>query len=354
MGKESDTGPKTARRAMKLADVAEAAGVSLATASRALFPRARSAPEPVREHVQRVAVDLGYVPNVLASSLAAGATTTVGLLVHDLSDPYYAEVAAGAVSEADGANLVTLMITTQWEPARVFAALSSLRSQRVRALVLAGSGFADSDYRRALRREVRALRDAGIGVSSISDHGVPMDMVLPDNRGGAADLARMLVDLGHRRIAIVGGRRHVVTMDDRVTGFREALAEAGIELNDDDVVHTDSTRECAYEATADLANRKNRPTAIFAVTDMLAVSVLGALYDLGVRVPDEISVAGFTDVAPLHEVRPALTTVRLPLQEMGRAAVELAISGKAKRQRKLTVPAEVVQRATTRRLPRAR
>ena len=354
MGNRSENGREQVRRQLTLADVAEAAGVSLATASRALYPRARTVPEPVAERVRNAAQALGYVPNAHARSLAAGATTTVGLVVHDVSDPYYAEVAAGVVAEADAAQLLTLMIATQWDPPRVLEALSALRGQRARAVVLAGSGFADDEYRRMLRREVRALREAGIGVASISDHGASVDLVLPDNRGGAADLARALLDLGHRRFGIIGGRQDLVTGEERIAGFREAIAAAGIEIAEQDVVYTGATREGAYVAATGFVERRQRPTAIFAVSDALAVAALGAILDRGIRVPDQLSIAGFSDVAPLRDVRPALTTVRLPLQEIGRAALGLAISPTRSRARKRTVPAEIIMRASTARAPRRR
>jgi LacI family transcriptional regulator len=300
----------------------------------------------VRERVQAAAVSLGYTANPHARSLAGAVTTTIGLLVHDISDPYYAEVAAGVMRAADAGELLVLTVATQWDPERVVSAISTLRAQRVQAIVLGGSGFDDDAYRSALRKHVRELRGEGIGVACVSDHGVLMDMVLPDNHGGAGALARALLELGHRRFGVIGGRADVLTLRDRVEGFRGSLAEAGVELGDGDVAWGGSSREEAYQAASTLLERRVPPTALFAVTDMMAVAALSAVLDHGILVPHGVSVAGFTDVKPLRDVRPALTTVHLPLREIGRVAVELALSPQQRRQTR-RVAAEVVLRTST-------
>jgi LacI family transcriptional regulator len=328
-----------------LAQVAEAAAVSLTTASRALHPTARTVPQPVRNRVQDVAHSLGYVANPHAQSLAGAMTTTLGLLVHDISDPYYAEIAAGVIASSDDHGLLVLTIETRWEPQRVIDALALLRAQRVRAVVIAGSGFDTSSYRRALRAQLSQLQSEGGGVALITDHGVSAHRVLPDNRGGAAALAHTLLGLGHERFAVVSGPPEVRTVRDRLDGFRSTLVDAGIRLNESDVVNGGLTRDGAYHAACALLGRRSPPTALFALTDVMAVAALSALADRGVRVPEDVSIAGFDDVAPLRDVRPALTTVRLPLEQMGIVAVELALG--VRRDNSWKVPFEVAVRSST-------
>src|SRR5205823_4492633 len=210
-------------------------------------------------------------------------------------------------------------------------------------------------WERAMAAELEPYRRGGGQVAAVSRHrGLKIDTVQPDNKGGAAKLAEALVGLGHKRFAVLAGPRQLTTVVDRLGGFSEELAKRGIELREEDVIEAPFTRDGGYEAAKQLLARKRKlPTCLFAVTDVMAIGALTALREEGVSVPGDISVAGFDDIPVVRDLTPALTTVRLPLEELGERAMDLAIKGSGgARPRLLRLSGEVVLRESTARVRR--
>jgi LacI family transcriptional regulator len=319
-------GTVTAEAHVRLKDVARLAQVSLATASRVLNGK-RSVRSELRERVEAAAGKLAYRPNAHAQALAGVSRRTVGIICHDVSDPYFAAIAGGIVRVAEDNGLLVLMASTFRDPGREIAHVSMLHAQRAPAILLIGSGFEDPAWQRALDIELSLYRKSGGRVAVVSRHGgLEADCVLPDNRTGAAALARALLDLGHRRFAVLAGPRILTTAADRLRGFRDELADSGVLLADEDIVECAFTRDGGYAATLEVLARGRGTTCIFAATDVMAIGALAALRDRGVRVPDDISVAGFDDIPIVRELTPALTTVALPLERLGEQAMELALN----------------------------
>jgi len=336
-----------------LGDVARHAGVSLATASRVLNGSTRRVNEELRTIVLQSAAELGYTPNVHAQAVARGTSSTVGLVVHDIADPYFSAIAAGVMRVADERGLIVTLGTTSRDPGREVQYVAMLRAQRARAVILAGSRVADKEQTERLAREVMAFRRTGGRVACVSQHRLPADTVLPENRAGARELAVRLAELGHRRFGVLAGSRALVTARDRLAGFRAGLAEMGIELAPEAVVEGAFTRDGGYEAAQVLLSRRLDITCLFAVNDVMAVGAMAACRDAGVAVPDELSIAGFDDIATLRDLVPSLTTVRLPLEEMGVRAGQLALElDPPERDRLVRVRGEVVIRESTRPLTR--
>ncbi|MFF8841217.1 LacI family DNA-binding transcriptional regulator [Streptomyces sp. NPDC015127] len=327
--------------------VARRAGVSLATASRALNGTARVGDE-LRSRVRAAADQLGYIPNAHAQALASASSNTVGLICHDVGDPYFAAIAGGVMRAAAEHDLMVMLASTFREPAREIAYVSALRAQRARAILLIGSGFQDRAWERALAAELDPYVRAGGRVAVVSRHrGLRADAVLPENRGGAAALARALLGLGHREFAVLCGPPALTTVSDRLTGFRQELARAGVALPPERVVRGPFTREGGYAAARTLLARGSLPTCVFAVTDVMAVGALAAFREEGVRVPEDVSLAGFDDIPLVRELSPPLATVALPLTEMGQAVMALALRETGgPRSRVLRVGGEVVLRAS--------
>ncbi|MPY81513.1 MAG: substrate-binding domain-containing protein, partial [Actinophytocola sp.] len=185
----------------------------------------------------------------------------------------------------------------------------------------------------------------------VSQRGLPAHTLKPQNRGGARALARSLVGLGHRRFAVLAGPTELFTAKERLAGFREGLRAEGVDLDRNAVLRGPFTRDGGHAVAADLAAHGRGPTCVFAVNDVMAVGAMTAFREAGLDVPRDISVAGFDDVVGARDTWPPLTTVRLPLQDMGHRAAELALGG-GDTPRVERVPAEVVIRASTRRLTR--
>lgn len=329
----------------RLADVAAAAGVSLATASRVLSGSTQPVSPDLHERVLEAARRLNYVPNAHAQALVRSTNPTVGLIVHDGSDPYFSEIARGVFHAAREHDLLVLICNTYREPAGELRYISALRAQRVQAVLLAGSGFTQDELELQTSSELHAFEATGGRVVLVGRHRAAFDSVLPDNTGGAREMTRHLLRAGHDRMGIIAGPRILTTVEDRLKGVREALAECGVDLPDELVAYTEHLdRDSGYAAAGELLERAPELTALFALNDMMAVGALAALRDRGLRVPDDISIAGFDDIPTVRDVTPRLTTVHLPMQDMGARAMALAARSPAKQPRRVPMPASIVQR----------
>jgi LacI family transcriptional regulator len=332
--------------AVTLRDVAERAGVSLATASRVLNGSNRVVNPQLAARVGRAAAELRYVSNGPAQALARSTTSMVGLIVHEVDDPYFASIAAGAMRVATRDGLLTMLASTFRDPGREVEYVHRFQAQRVRGLLLTGSAQAGDNSE--LGRALGEFEDGGGRVALISEHDLPHDSVLPANSRGAGQVARLLHDLGHREIGVITGPRQLKTVQDRLAGFTETWEALGGRLSEDQVVASDFARAGGFSAVLELFDRRPDTTAVFALNDLMAVGALAALQShLGRRVPEDVSVAGFDDLWFTADLGPALTTVRLPLEEMGARAMELLLSPREAHHRRVHVPAELIVRAST-------
>ena len=332
-----------------LAQVARAAGVSLATASRALNGSAgRTVGADLAARVLAAATALGYTANAHAQAMARGTTTTVGLLVHDIADPFAAAIASGVMAAAAERGLIVSVAATLSDPALELRQLEALLRQRATAVILAGSRFADPDAAAATAQLLRAVGAAGGHVATIGQDRLGCNTLAVDNAGGARHLAQTLTSLGYSRFAVLAGPEQLLTCEDRLTGFREGLAESGVELPAENILGAQDTRDGGYVAMTELLDRGFEVDAVFAVNDVMAVGAMAALREQGYHVPHDLALAGFDDVAMLRDVEPPLTTVRIPLIDLGREALELAMStDPTARPTVRPVSCEVVVRAST-------
>ncbi|MFE9693245.1 LacI family DNA-binding transcriptional regulator [Micromonospora sp. NPDC005806] len=338
------------RTHVTLEDVAREAEVSLATASRALNGM-RVTPQ-LRDRVLAAAEKLAYIPNAHARALAGASHRTVGVICHDVSDPYFAAVAGGVMRVAGNNDLLVMLASTFRDPEREIAYVSMLRAERAPAILLIGSGFEDPRWERALDAELKPYLEGGGRVAVVSRHrSLKVDSVLPENRAGAAAMARALLDLGHRRFAVLTGPQTLTTVADRLGGFRDELTKAGVALNPADIVEGPFTRDGGYGAMTELLSRGLTATCVFALTDVMAIGACAALRDQGLSVPNDVSVAGFDDIPIVRDLTPPLTTVALPLQQLGEKAMEMALTeNPGRRRRILRLGGEVVVRASTAKL----
>ncbi|MHA7188720.1 LacI family DNA-binding transcriptional regulator [Arthrobacter sp. MDT2-16] len=307
-----------------LHDVAREAGVSLATASRSLNGSARKVNEAYRERVVEAAQRLGYTTNLFAQAVAKGSTTTVALLVADIADPYFSSIAAGVIDAASEENLVVTIAVTGRNAQRELETVRALRGQRPRVMILAGSRPTASAFQEELRAELTAFEDTGGKAAFISQDAPPFATVLLDNRRGAHDLAVSLAELGYRDVAVIAGPSEIRTAEERLDGFTAGLAEHGILLTPERIIQADFTRDGGYRGAQELLASGLAVDLIFAVNDVMAVGVVSALRNAGVVPGEEIGVAGYDDIPTVQDITPALTTVRIPLEDVGRRALRLA------------------------------
>jgi LacI family transcriptional regulator len=311
--------------AVTLADVARLAGVSPATVSRVINDSAKKVNEDLRERVLAAVAQLHYVPNAHAQNVARPRQSAVGVIVHDVSDPYFAEITRGLQRQAAAHGRLLVICNSYREPERELAYVALLRAQQVHALILAGSGYHDDAFTDRLNAELSAYQHSGGRVAVIGRHRLVGAAVLPANEDGAHALGLRLLGLGHRRVGVIAGPRLLTTTTDRLTGFRRAFDELGVPLPAERIIHADFTRDGGEAAAGTLLAANPDLTALIALNDSMAVGALSALRGQGVRVPEDISVTGFDDMPIARDVTPALTTVRLPLVEMGERAMALAL-----------------------------
>lgn len=310
--------------AVTLSGVARHAGVSLATASRVLNGSSRRPAEDIAERVRAAALELGYVPNAQAQALARSSTGLVGLVVHDISDPYFSSIARGVQHAARNYRRQVLLASTDPSESAEHDAVSAFASHRTDAIILAGSRRAkpDPDLEQELARyQQNGGRVVTIGGSPGSGLTVPVG-----NADGAAALVTRLVSLGIRRFAILAGPPELNTARDRVNGFTSALETAGLEPAA--VVVSAFNREGGFDAAQRCWEelKGEHGVCLLAVNDVMAIGAIAGLRALGILVPADALVTGFDDIPTLRDYFPSLTTVHLPLEQLGEEAANLALN----------------------------
>jgi LacI family transcriptional regulator len=290
---------------------------------------------------------LQYVPNAHAQALARAGTTHIGAILHDVSDPYFSEIVRGLQRAAVDAGQLVTVCNSYRDPERELAYVGLLRSQRIGALILTGSGLDDRSYSERLAAQINAFASTGGRAVFVGRHHIAGDAVLPDNVGGARALARALVAMGHRKFAAISGPPLLTTTRDRLDGFKTGLAEHGITLAPSAIAPGDFSREGGMTGMASILDAGIDATCVFALNDAMALGALRTLRDRGIDVPGRMSLAGFDDIPATLDTNPTLTTVRIPLTEMGALAVLLALERPSDELRVRHVRAEVILREST-------
>jgi len=300
-------------------DVAALAGVSFTTVSHVLNDT-RAARADTRERVLRAARELDYVPSGVARSLKHRVTHTLGLLVPNSTNPFFAELAHGIEDACYRAGYSVVLCNSGDDPVRQQTYLRVLRQKLVDGLVVAS---ASEDA-----RWVASLKGAPFPVVVVDRAiaGLKADLVEVDNERGGRLAARHLVQLGHRAIACVAGPGGLEVSRARVRGFRRGLALSGLRLTEAYTAEGGFTALGGHRAAKALLSLSPRPTAIFACNDLMALGVLRAAAELGLAVPRGLSVVGFDDVELFRYIHPALTTVGLSIRALGEATVEALLA----------------------------
>ena len=295
-------------------DVARAANVSVATVSRALNGTDTVSAD-TRARVEAAAGELDYVPHSGARSLSTQRTDTIGVLLPDLHGEFFSELIRGIDSATRAHSLHLLLSNSHGDPIEAATVLRAMRSRVDAMLVM--SPYSDDEALSAALSGAVPLVLLGSGGES---GRYPTFAI--DNRGGALTMMRHLLDAGHRRIAFVAGPEGNVDAAQRLSGYRAAIEDSG-ELVEQ-VVEGDFTERSGLLATRKLL-ATGKPDAIFAANDMMAIGCLEALRGAGLRVPEDVALAGFDDIPVARFLDPPLTTAGVPIAEIGRQAVECCI-----------------------------
>ncbi|WP_167758850.1 LacI family DNA-binding transcriptional regulator [Thermaerobacter sp. FW80] len=312
--------PRSGQRTLgaTIRDVAQRAGVSQSTVSRVINERGYVS-DQTRRRVLEAARALNFRPNFLARSLVQKSTRTLGLVIPDITNPFFPAIVRGVEDAAARAGYTVLLTHTDDDPHREAEAVVQLRERWVDGMIIAPQAYQTSHLHDLVHS----------GVPTVFIDRVPprlnVDAVSSDNEHGAWLAVRHLVELGHRCIAHVAGPKTSPTAQARLRGYQRALAEAGISFKRDLVFEGGFRFEGGVYAAKQLLNRRPRPTAVFAANDLMALGVLHATTEAGVEVPHELAVVGFDDILPAVLVSPPLTTVAQNSYDLGARAVELLL-----------------------------
>ncbi|MDY7540589.1 LacI family DNA-binding transcriptional regulator [Undibacterium sp. RTI2.1] len=290
--------------------VAEKARVSTTTVSH-VINNTRVVSEDARERVLSVIQELRYIPSAVARSLKNDKTQTLGMMIPNNSNPYFAEVIQGIEDESFRLGYNIILCNSYDDPKKQAAYTRVLMEKRIDGLILVSSGI-DLELTQLLADEAipKVLVDREVP-------GVAADFIEADHEQGGYLATKYLLDLGHRRIACVSGPKTLLPSGDRVSGYLRALKEAGVDYNSDYLAHSDFTSQGGFSAFQQLLALPNRPTAIFASNDLMAIGGLCAAQQAGMRIPDELSVVGYDDIALASFSTPPLTTIAQPKYEIG-------------------------------------
>jgi LacI family transcriptional regulator len=301
-----------------LEDIAKATGFSVPTVSRALTHSNYPVNVDTRKKILAAAQEMGYQPNLLARSLRTERTNTIGIIVDDLLSPFTPPIVRGIQDYLYESDFMSLIVNSDWDPELEKEAIKTLVSRPVDGLIFVEySHLATSDgLEQSNKPHVFVHRLFGSPIHN---------SIVPDDLWGAALVIRHLVGLGHRRIAYINGPESWHNAQKRFTGYREELAAHGLAYDPALYQPGDWEIEGGYRAAQNLLDLAQPPTAIFAANDLMALGAIYAIQDRGLRVPENVAVAGYDNRNFTKIMRPRMTTVSMPVYEMGRAAAGLLL-----------------------------
>lgn len=299
-------------------DVAKRAGVSVSTVSH-VINNTRAVSQESRQRVLQSMEELGYKPNALARSLRRRKTNTLGMIVPDSANPFFAEVARAIEDASFAQNYSVILCNSEGDLEKQQTYTNVLIENRVAGILFVAAGVSTELVNELGQRRVPLV------IVDREVPGVKADTVLTNHAQGGCLATQHLIDLGHRRIACIAGNSEVSPSAERVTGYRETLKKNGISFDECLVVKGDFQYESGYEATRQLLQLSRPPTAVFACNDLMAVGCISAARELGLRVPDDLSVVGFDDVRLASFTNPPLTTIVQPKVEIGTLATQMLL-----------------------------
>lgn len=300
-------------------DVADYAGVSKATVSRVLNNDPTVA-DPLRNRVLKAVKELGYQRNRAARRLRASSSDVIGLVISDIQNPFFVSAISGIEEMAYAHQMSILLCNTGEDPARQEMYLHVMEAEQVAGLILVPSPSTEV-------KSLRRLAQSGMPIILLDRwvRGFDADVVVVDNERGAYDAVSHLIRLGYTRIAIITGSLLFTTSPARQQGYREAIAAAGLPIDEALIKVGDSRLEGGYTAARELMALPNPPQAIFAANNLMTLGALKAIREINIPIPEQVALIGFDDMPWSGELCPPLTAVSQPTYDLGREAVHLLL-----------------------------
>lgn len=324
-------------------DVAKRAGVAPITVSRVINNSGYVSDE-LRQRVNEAIEELGYVPNILARSLKSKRTNTVALVFTDITNPYFNILARGVEDAASDLGYTVIFCNTDESQEQEDKYIQLLLQKQVDGILLVPADVSSKSIERIRKQKTpvviidRRIEDAQV------------DIIRGDSEGGAYELTKYLIDLGHKRIALLSGPEKVSTSIDRVRGYQRAMSEHGLEENID-YYFGQYTQDSGRVITEKLFKQDTPPTAIFGGNNLVSIGALAALRQMRIKVPDEVAVVSFDDIPENLSVDPFMTVVAQPPYEIGQEAMRILVSrikdGEAEDYQEVVFPVELIVRKSS-------
>jgi LacI family transcriptional regulator len=326
-------------------DVAEHAGVSSTTVSRYLNNSGYVGSKS-RERIAKAISELHYVPNSLARSLHTKSTRTIGLLLPDIVNAFWTSVARGVEDEARENGFNVILCNTDSDPTKLEEYISILLQRQVDGLIYVPINEPKKPSLEIFEPIRRKNTPAVVMDAPLP--GANVDTILVDSRAGAFQLTELMISMGHRHIAIITGEKHYYTSDERLQGCQDALIKANIEPDQNCIRYTDYHILASRQAASEILQLSERPTAFFAGNNMVALGIIQAVREAGLRIPEDISLVCFDDIPHASIIDPFLTVAAQPAYEMGQAGAKLLIeriqSEEPIEPRTIIFPVSIIQR----------
>ncbi len=298
--------------------VADRAQVSSTTVSH-VINNTRFVSEAVRVRVLQAMADLNYRPNGLACSLRLGQTHTLGLILPDSANPFFAEIGHAIELAAFAHGYSVILCNTENDQARELLYTEVLQNKQVDGMIFVAAGGGQEAFSNIVRNGLPlVVVDRDIG-------NLGLDTVTTDNHQGGVLATQHLIGLGHKIIGCITGPSNITPSADRVTGYRDALKEASLEVDQALLARGDFNVPSGFEAASRLLQQRPRPSALFVCNDMMAIGALRAVAKLGLRVPGDAAIVGFDDIELASYTIPPLTTISQPKQQIGQTAIQLIL-----------------------------
>jgi LacI family transcriptional regulator, galactose operon repressor len=303
-------------------DIAKTAGVSRTTVSRVLNDSGYVKME-TREKIIQAIKELNYTPSAIARSLSTNKTNTIGVIVPDINNSFFGEVIKGISEVTDRHNLNMILCDTDEDIKKELKAINLLKEQRIQGLIISSTSVEDDSNSEYLR----TLESLGIPVVLVDGHVKysTFSGVFVDNIKGTFEGTDALIKAGHKKIAIITGRMNSKPAQDRLEGYKKALSNNGLPIEENYIFYGDYRQESAYKITKQILQMKNRPTAIFVSNNMMTLGCIKALFEENITIPDDIAIVGFDRIDVLNIIGMNISFIDGPTKEMGKLGAKLLV-----------------------------
>jgi LacI family transcriptional regulator len=300
-------------------DIAKEADVSITTVSRVLNNKP-DVGDDTRAKILKIIDDMNYNPNSVARGLVMQKTHTIGLIIPDISNPFFPQIVRAVEDKAQELGYSVIFFNTDNHLERERKAVELFKSKQVDGLIVSLSLGNEE-----ILKNLKAANYPVVQIDrSVLDHSYPLVSI--DNQKSAYQMVEYLLKKGHKKIAHISGDLNTTTARERLSGYKKALKNYKIKINEDYIIEGDYTQDSAYQAMQNLLKLEVRPTAVFAANDLSAAGVYKAVFSANLKIPEDIAVAGHDDINLASLLKPELTTMRQPKYKMGERAVTVLLA----------------------------